>query len=168
MIANLTKGTPVTFDINGTVLLDLGFTSRTYTLVFKFWTLDFDPAPLKERYGCPPKTTNWMLINPLVFKDKAIFSVYCTTVLISVSDKVWVGYIAKESPLCTPALSTCSIIPGITTVSPSHTASTSTSLPSKYLSINISLPDATSIALFNNLVSSSSFWTISIPLPPKT
>ena len=47
------------------------------------------------------------------------------------------GYTAMESPEWTPARSTCSIIPGISMEVPSDTASTSTSMPLKYLSIRI-------------------------------
>ena len=75
---------------------------------------------------------------------------------------------AIESPLWTPARSTCSIIPGMSTDSPSQTASTSISLPSKYLSISTRRPSPAANALEMNLISSVGLRTISIALPPST
>src|SRR3972149_2500825 len=47
------------------------------------------------------------------------------------------GYTAIESPEWTPARSMCSMTPGMRVCSPSQTASTSASLPSRYLSMRI-------------------------------
>ncbi len=57
-----------------------------------------------------------------------------TTFLSIASLKLYGGYTAIESPLCTPALSICCIIPGIRTSTPSEIASTSSSVPIRYLS----------------------------------
>ena len=78
------------------------------------------------------------------------------------------GYTAIESPECTPARSMCSMTPGISTPSPSQIASTSTSLPSRYLSMRIGFPSLTSAACWTNLASSDGFCTISIARPPST
>ena len=49
------------------------------------------------------------------------------------------GYTAILSPECMPVRSTCSIMPGISISSPSHMASTSISMPERYLSISTGL-----------------------------
>ena len=56
--------------------------------------------------------------------------------------------------------------PGIRTVSPSQIASTSTSRPSRNLSMRIGLPCATSAASFTKPTSSVAFCTTSIARPP--
>ena len=55
--------------------------------------------------------------------------VYSSIVAFALSLMVWAGYTEILSPEWIPALSICSMIPGIRISLPSHTASTSISLP---------------------------------------
>ena len=54
----------------------------------------------------------------------------------SLPDRMWLFDCIYEAPEWTPARSMCDMMPGISTDSPSQMASTSTSLPSRYLSIS--------------------------------
>ena len=78
------------------------------------------------------------------------------------------GYTAMESPEWTPVRSMCSIMPGIRMSSPSQMASTSSSVPIRYLSIKMgfSISCAKMMAIYS-LISASlkamiMFW------PPST
>src|SRR5487761_1439849 len=113
-VASLTIGTPVTLERKGTVRDERGLTSSTYT--------------------CPRCTTYCTLTIPRRRRCRAIFTVYSTTWSSSEASRLCAGYTAYESPECTPARSTCCMTPGMTTVSPSVIASTSTSVPCRYLS----------------------------------
>ena len=73
------------------------------------------------------------------------------------------GYTEILSPEWIPALSICSIIPGIKISVPSHTASTSISLPTKYLSTKIGCSCAIRLIMPINSVISSSLIAICIP-----
>ena len=107
--------------MNGTVLLALGFTSRTKI----FSSL----------------IANWMLINPMIFNLIEITLVNLFISSIIDLGIVWGGIEQAESPECTPASSICSKIPAIKTSLPSEIASTSISFAStKNWSINIALP----------------------------
>ena len=106
-----TIGTPVTLDRNGTVRLARGLTSNRNT-----------PSS---------RTMNWALINPFTPIASATRVIAETIRSWSEALRRWGGNMATESPEWTPARSTCSISPGISTSSPSHTASTSTSSPSR-------------------------------------
>ena len=77
-----------------------------------------------------------MLTSPRVPSASASFVEESTTVFCIRSVRLNGGYTAIESPLCTPARSTCSMIPGISTFSPSEITSTSSSHPGMYLSIS--------------------------------
>ena len=110
-VARSTICTPVTLLRNGTVRDARGFTSSTW--------------------GTPRKTTNWMLQSPRISRARAMRTVWSTIRSRTGSERWRAGYAAIESPLCTPARSTCSMSPGMTTVSPSLIASTSTSVPKR-------------------------------------
>ena len=73
-----------------------------------------------------------------------------------------------ESPEWIPALSTCSIIPGISTVVPSEMQSTSSSVPGIYLSIKTELPILPERIIFINLRTSPAERTTLMPCPPIT
>ena len=75
---------------------------------------------------------------------------------------------AIESPLCTPARSMCSMMPGISTSSPSQMASTSHSFPSMYRSMRTGLPLSSATASLRYRISSPASRTISIARPPST
>ena len=78
-----------------------------------------------------------MLISPITCNDFASFLVYSAMIRLILSVKLIDGYTEILSPEWIPARSTCSMIPGIRISVPSQTASTSTSLPTRYLSIKI-------------------------------
>src|SRR5919202_1969460 len=80
----------------------------------------------------------------------------------SPADNDWAGYRAMLSPEWTPARSTCSMMPGISTSLPSHTASTSISTPSRYLSTSSGLRPEMSLAMAANERSSAASRQISI------
>ena len=67
-VARLTIGTFVTLDRNGTVRLDLGFTSSTYTVV----SVVSSAGWLGLRYAGPPTITNCTFISPLMFSARPI------------------------------------------------------------------------------------------------
>ena len=73
-----------------------------------------------------------------------------------------------ESPLCTPARSMCSMMPGMSTSVPSEMTSTSSSVPIMYLSTStgLSMPCARMRCMY--VVTSSSSWTIFMFWPPMT
>ena len=83
-------------------------------------------------------------------------------------ESVCAGYTEILSPECIPALSTCSMIPGISMSSPSHTASTSTSLPMMYLSTSIGCSWVCLLMISMNSMISLSEIAICIPCPPRT
>ena len=115
-VASSTIGTPVTLLRNGTVREARGLTSSTC--------------------GMPRWTANWMLQRPRTSSARAMRTVASTIRARTSSPRIRAGYAAIESPLCTPARSTCSMSPGMTTVSPSLMASTSTSVPKRYRSMS--------------------------------
>src|SRR5436309_1853205 len=110
-MASSTIGTPVTFDMNGTVREARGLTSMRYT-----------PSS---------RTMNCALHRPRAPSSRTTRSIVATISSRSPSPTVCGGNIPTLSPLWTPARSTCSSRPGIRTRSPSLTASTSTSIPSR-------------------------------------
>src|ERR1700687_3103160 len=67
-----------------------------------------------------------------------------------------------------PARSTCSKMPGMTMSSPSNTASTSTSVPARYLSTSSGALGWIGGALSAYAASCASLYTISMPRPPST
>ncbi len=85
----------------------------------------------------PRWTTYCTLQRPRTPSASAI-RVVASTIWARTSGSNPAGYTAIESPLWTPARSTCSMIPGMTTLSPSQMASTSASVPSRYLSTSTS------------------------------
>ena len=107
-VATLAKGTPVAFEMNGTVREARGFASRTNT--------------------SSPRTANWMFSSPHTSRPSARDNVILSISLRAVSDRVGGGTTHAESPECTPASSTCSMIPPMYRSVPSYTASTSTSI----------------------------------------
>ncbi len=105
------SGTPTAFDTNGTVREARGLASITYS-------------------SSSPYTANWMLISPTTPSRSASRRVASSTrASISVPSDI-VGMTQAESPECTPASSTCCMIPPIATSSPSQSASTSISIAS--------------------------------------
>ena len=58
-----------------------------------------------------------------------------------------VGYTLMLSPEWMPVRSTCSMMPGMYTCSPSHTASVSSSLPMMYLSTSTGWSSSSSTAV---------------------
>ena len=126
--ASFAIGTPVILLKNGTVLELRGLTSSTNT------------SPLLITY--------WIFNSPTMFNPFASLIVYSINLSFSPSVNVWGGYTAIESPEWTPALSMCSIIPGIITVSPSLIASTSISRPTKYLSVSTGCSGVSFTAVF--------------------
>ena len=94
-VATLANGTPVALATNGTVRLARGFASMTYTLV--------------------PATANCTLINPRTSSAVAIAVVYDSITSTTQAGSVCGGIAHAESPECTPASSTCSMTPPIST-----------------------------------------------------
>ena len=66
-------------------------------------------------------------------------SVVATIFALMPSSMSEAGYTAILSPECIPVRSTCSMMPGISISSPSQMASTSISMPERYLSISTGL-----------------------------
>ena len=147
-VASGTIGIPVTLLMYGTVRLERGLTSITYT--------------------SSPHTMNWMLISPITCKDFASLLVYSAIVSFTLSLIVGAGYTEILSPEWTPVRSICSIIPGMRMSVPSHTASTSISLPCKYLSTRIGWSCAIRLMIPMNSSISWSLIAICIPCPPST
>ncbi len=108
--ATLASARPVAFDTYGTVRDARGFTSSTYTV--PFWI------------------ANWTFIRPTTDRPCAIATVCRRSSSCVSGDSEYGGSEHAESPECTPACSMCSMMPPITTSSPSHSASTSTSIAS--------------------------------------
>ena len=143
LVARGTIGIPVTLLIYGTVRLERGLTSITYT--------------------SSPRTMNWMLIIPITCSALARRLVYSAIVSFAFSLMVLAGYTEILSPEWIPARSICSMIPGIRISSPSHTASTSISLPIRYLSTRIGCSCA--IWLITPIYSSTSSSLTAILMP---
>ena len=93
--ASSTIGTPVTLDRNGTVREARGLTSMRYT-----------PSS---------RTMNWALTRPFAPSASTIRSIVATISAWSPSLTVCGGNTPTESPEWTPARSTCSSSPGIST-----------------------------------------------------
>ncbi len=146
--ARSTIGTPVIFDKKGTVREPRGFTSITYTV--------------------PSNTTYWMLNRPRTPSARPRSVVWRTIVSINSGDSDCAGYRAMLSPECTPARSTCSMIPGISTSDPSQIASTSISAPSRYLSTSNGFLPEISLATAANSRNSAALRQISMARPPST
>ena len=110
-LATFANGTPVALATNGTVRLARGFASMTYTV--------------------EPATANCTLSRPITLRALAITRVYDSTASITHGSSVGGGIAQAESPECTPASSTCSMTPPMST-SPlaSRIASTSISVAS--------------------------------------
>ena len=110
-VATLASGTPVALATNGTVRLARGLASITYTVV--------------------PVTAYCTLIRPRTSRRSAIAAVYASITSTTHDGSVGGGIAHAESPEWTPASSTCSMTPPMST-SPasSRTASTSTSTAS--------------------------------------
>ncbi len=71
---------------------------------------------------------NWMFMRPTTFSALASLRV-CSRSSVWISGvRLFGGSEQPESPECTPACSTCSMMPPISTSSPSQQASTSTSI----------------------------------------
>ena len=105
-----TSPMPIAFSTNGTVRLARGFASSTYI--------------------APSCSANCTFTSPRTPSARAIARVW-RRISSSMSGPIESGGITQaESPEWTPASSTCSITAPITTVVPSHTASTSTSIAS--------------------------------------
>ena len=149
LVAILAIGIFSAFDTKGTVLLALGFTSRTNISSFCI--------------------ANWIFISPITPRLRAKIFVWSFIFSIIFLLKEKGGMQHAESPECIPASSMCCIIPATKTSLPSHIASTSSSIaPSKNLSIRTGLFPETftaSLIYFSNWLLS---WIISIALPPKT
>ncbi len=158
-VATLASGTPVALATNGIVRLARGLASITNTVV--------------------PATAYCTLISPRTSRRSAIAAVYASMTSTTHDGSVGGGIAHAESPECTPASSTCSITPPMST-SPvwSRTASTSTSTAfSRKRSIStgrsadsppsrprLPNPASSAIAAANWLTS----WTICIARPPST
>ncbi len=106
----LASARPVALDTNGTVRDARGFTSSTNTT--SFWI------------------ANWTFIKPTTCNASAIATVCRRSSSCSAVERLNGGSEHAESPECTPACSMCSMMPPISTSSPSQTASTSTSIAS--------------------------------------
>ena len=101
------NGTLLYLLTKGTVRLDLGFTSKTYTL--------------------SSFTANWRLIKPTTLSSSANLAVIVSISFLTASLTSYGGITHEESPEWTPASSICCIIPPMKTSSPSQSASTSNS-----------------------------------------
>src|SRR5262249_10313727 len=95
LVATLASGTPFALATNGTVGVARGLASITNTA----WL----------------STAYWTLIRPRTSSRLAIAVVYCMITSTTQSGNVWGGIAQAESPECTPASSTCSITPPIST-----------------------------------------------------
>ena len=71
---------------------------------------------------------NWTFISPFTLSAKAMASVWRFSSAMVSGLRLKGGSEHAESPECTPASSMCSMTPATNTVSPSHSASTSTSV----------------------------------------
>ena len=71
---------------------------------------------------------NWMFIRPTTLSALASLRVCARSSSCVSSDSPLGGSEHPESPECTPACSMCSMMPPMSTFSPSLTASTSTSI----------------------------------------
>src|SRR3954471_7267355 len=94
-LATFANGTPVALATNGTVLLARGLASMTTTVV--------------------PTTAYCTLIRPRTSRALAIEVVYDSMTSTTQGGNVCGGIAHAESPLCTPASSTCSMTPPIST-----------------------------------------------------
>ena len=162
--ATFTSGTPVALATNGTVRLARGLASITKT-----W-----PALSPSRF-----TANWTLIRPRTSSASAKARVWPSMTAIVSAESEYGGMAQAESPECTPASSTCSMIPPIT-ISPvwSRMASTSTSVASSRKRSTSTgrladrppslprLPNPASSSMARRSCSSS--YTISMARPPST
>ena len=147
-VATWTSGMPTALLTNGTVRLARRLASKTYRRV--------------------PSYTNWMFKNPCTFSARASRTVLTTMAAATPSERCCAGKRAMLSPECTPARSTCSMIPGISTDVPSEIASTSTSSPSTYRSINTGCAGSRASASATNTRTRSAVSAISMPCPPST
>jgi hypothetical protein len=71
---------------------------------------------------------NWMFMSPTTDSALASLRVWSRSSFCVSALKLFGGSEQPESPECTPACSTCSMMPPISTSSPSQQASTSTSM----------------------------------------
>src|SRR5271165_6457580 len=106
--ASLASGTPTALETNGTVREARGLASITYR--------------------SPACTAYWTLISPTTPIASAISRVAARICSSMSSPSECGGSTQALSPECTPASSTCCMIPPIQTSLPSHSASTSTSV----------------------------------------
>ena len=104
------SASPVALETYGTVREARGFTSRTNTTSFWIAYCTF--------------------ISPTTFSPWASAAVWRRSSACSSGDRLNGGSEQAESPECTPACSMCSMMPPISTCSPSQMASTSTSMAS--------------------------------------
>ena len=134
--ARSTIGTSVTLLIYGTVRDARGLTSMTYSSL--------------------SNTRYWILTKPFVPSASARSVEHLTILSVNLSVRLYGGYTAMESPLCTPARSMCSMIPGMSTSVPSEMTSTSSSVPGIYLSTStgLSIPPARIFFIYTDVVSS--------------
>ncbi len=123
--ASLASGRPIALETNGTVRDARGLASITYS----------SPAAIAYCTLSSPTT-------PIASAISRVASRICSS--ISAPSECG-GSTQALSPECTPASSTCCMIPPIHTSVPSHRASTSTSVASsRKRSRNISPPSAAS------------------------
>ena len=123
--ASLASGSPTALETNGTVREARGFASITDS--------------------CPACTANWMFTSPLTPIASEISRVAARICSSISSPSECGGSTQALSPECTPASSTCCMIPPTHTSRPSQRASTSTSVAfSRKRSRKISPPSTVS------------------------
>ena len=112
---------------------------------------------------------NWMFIKPTTLSALASLRVCARSSSWISGDRPFGGSEQPESPECTPACSMCSMMPPISTSSPSLTASTSTSIArSRKRSSSTGLSFDTFTASIMYWRRSSSLNTTSMARPPST
>ena len=132
LAAMAATGAEIALATKGTVREARGFTSST-----------------KMRGSAPSGSSmaNWTFISPRTCRARAISSVwrFSSATVSARSEKG--GSEQAESPECTPASSMCSMTPATNTSTPSHSASTSTSVArERYWSISTGLSPETCTA----------------------
>ena len=112
---------------------------------------------------------NWMFIRPTTFKRLGELAGLRAQLSWVSCDSPFGGSEQPESPECTPACSMCSMMPPMSTSSPSLTASTSTSMArSRNRSSSTGLSFETFTASVMYWRRSSSLNTTSMARPPST